>query len=156
MTEQTSIPIPPELPREHVDTYIVAVREMVAHGADPEKIAVGYSAHVLEMRAAGFDPLDPALHDPVEMTREEMLRWLETGEIDPVLLAFARAPVVHDEQLTDEQRAEEAAAMAAGTAGSVSHDEVVAMIRKRAEEAGELEAYEELMSGRGTARPKST
>ena len=96
------------------------------------------------------------MYEPVEMTREEMLRWLETGEIDPVLLAFLRAPVVHDEQLTDEQRAEEVAAMASGTAGSVSHDEVVAMIRTRAEAEGAGAEFDAIMSGRDTARPKPT
>lgn len=75
---------------------------------------------------------------------------------DPVLLAFARAPVVYDEHLTDEQLAEEAAAMAAGAAGSVSQAAATAMIRKMAEEAGELEAYDELMSGRDAVRQKPT
>lgn len=75
---------------------------------------------------------------------------------DPVLLAFARAPVVRGEQLTDEQLAEEAAAMASGTAGSVSHDEVVAMIRKRAEAEGAGAEFDAIMRGRDTARPKPT
>ena len=46
MTEQSHITIPPELPREHVDAYLAAVQDMVAHGADPERTAREYSTHV--------------------------------------------------------------------------------------------------------------
>jgi hypothetical protein len=51
---------------------------------------------------------------------------------DPVLRAFRLAPTRCDEELTDEQRAAEQAAMAAGTAGSVPGVVVTEWIRRRA------------------------
>lgn len=62
---------------------------------------------------------------------------------DPVWAAAMRAPI-DDEPLIDEERA----ALATGTAGSVSQAVVTEMIRKMAEDAGELAKYEEIMMAR--------
>jgi hypothetical protein len=73
----SGIHVPPEVPAEHVDEYVTAVRKMIACGCDPEKIARGYSAFVNDMLDHGVDPFDPALWEPAEMSIEDTLRWLE-------------------------------------------------------------------------------
>ncbi|KYF65666.1 hypothetical protein BE11_49405 [Sorangium cellulosum] len=72
---------------------------------------------------------------------------------DPVMRAFRLAPVVYDEQISDEERE----AVAAGAAGPfIPHEEVMAEIRRRAEAEGALVEYEEIMRARGrtASRPR--
>ncbi|WP_437950701.1 hypothetical protein WME98_07690 [Sorangium sp. So ce296] len=72
---------------------------------------------------------------------------------DPVLRAFRLAPVVYDEQISDEERE----AVAAGAAGPFTpHEEVRAEIRRRAEAEGASAEYEGIMRARGrtASRPQ--
>ncbi|XXY23383.1 hypothetical protein WME88_27605 [Sorangium sp. So ce216] len=67
-------------------------------------------------------------------------------EEDPVMRAFRLAPVVYDEQISDEERE----AVAAGASGPFTpHEEVMAEIRRQAEAEGALEEYEEIMRAHG-------
>jgi hypothetical protein len=77
------VPLPPELPVEHIDAYIEHVRELVARGGDAAKIARDYSSTVWQLRAAGVDPFDPTLEERVDVPLEDLVRWLETGEGNP-------------------------------------------------------------------------
>jgi hypothetical protein len=77
------VPIPPELPVEHIDAYIAQVRRLVAAGGDAGKIARDYSSSVRQLRQAGVDPFDPSLDEPVDVPLQDVVRWLETGEGDP-------------------------------------------------------------------------
>ncbi|AUX23359.1 uncharacterized protein SOCEGT47_038820 [Sorangium cellulosum] len=70
----------------------------------------------------------------------------DLDEEDPVLRAFRLAPVVYDEQISDEERE----AVAAGAAGPFTpHEEVRAEVRRRAEAEGALVEYEQIMRTRG-------
>lgn len=72
------IPLPPELPAEHIDKYIAAARELVAKGRDAAEIAREYSSTVRQYREAGIDPFDPALDEVVfEGPVEEAIAWLD-------------------------------------------------------------------------------
>lgn len=77
------VPVPPELPVEHIDAYIAHVRRLVAAGGDAKKIAREYSSSVRQLRQAGVDPFDPALDEPVDVPLQDVVRWLDTGEGDP-------------------------------------------------------------------------
>jgi hypothetical protein len=77
------VPIPPELPVEHIDAYIARVRQLVAAGGDARKIASDYSSSVRQMRQAGVDPFDPSLGEPVDIPLQDVVHWLETGEGEP-------------------------------------------------------------------------
>jgi hypothetical protein len=77
------VPLPPELPVEHVDAYIAHVRRLVAAGGDAKQIAREYSSSVRQLRRAGVDPFDPALDEPVDVPLQDVVSWLETGEGDP-------------------------------------------------------------------------
>jgi hypothetical protein len=77
------VPIPPELPVEHIDAYIAQVRRLAENGEDATKIAREYSATVRQFREAGIDPFDPSLDEPVDVPFQDIVRWLETGEADP-------------------------------------------------------------------------
>ncbi|HTN91948.1 MAG TPA: hypothetical protein VL242_50110 [Sorangium sp.] len=70
----------------------------------------------------------------------------DIDEGDPVLRAFRLAPVVYDEQISDEER--EAVAAAAGDPW-IPGEEVTAEIRRRAEAEGTVAEYEEIMRARG-------
>jgi hypothetical protein len=77
------VPIPPELPVEHIDAYIDQVRRLVAKGGDAARIAHDYSSTVRQLRAAGVDPFDPKLDEPVDVLLDDVVCWLQTGEGDP-------------------------------------------------------------------------
>ncbi|WP_437996452.1 hypothetical protein WMF26_36130 [Sorangium sp. So ce185] len=74
-------------------------------------------------------------------------------EEDPVLRAFRLAPVVYDEQISDEERE---AVAAAADGPWIPHEEVVAEIRKMAEAEGAGAEFDELMKARGrtASRPR--
>ncbi|WP_437671150.1 hypothetical protein [Sorangium sp. So ce131] len=70
----------------------------------------------------------------------------DLDEEDPVLRAFRLAPVVYDEQISDEERE---AVAAAADGPCIPGEEVTAEIRRRAEAEGALAEYEEIMRARG-------
>jgi hypothetical protein len=73
-----NVPIPPEIPVEHVDAYIAEVRRLVAEGGDAAKIAREYASTVRQLREAGIDPFDPAQQEiAFEGSAEDAIRWLE-------------------------------------------------------------------------------
>jgi hypothetical protein len=77
------IPIPPELPVEHIDAYIADARERVAKGADAEQLAREYSSTVRQFREAGIDPFDPSLYEGgVTLEEARRLGLIEALEDD--------------------------------------------------------------------------